>query len=263
MKKSLCRERTDRTMRVSKLFILFLFMFLSISLISAVSEGYSCGYYPDSSPFCDAGLSCDNFQCVYSSDPTCSELGGDVCSNVEVCRGSIITGAVENWCCSVSCELDDVGIGGWCSEDKHCLEGLECDFFRCQEIGSDVCSTQSGFADSQSDCCDGLVFKNGRCVDLNYDNNCVFNGYKQCYNNKGEGYCVESYEDCVFYLEDCAFYDVPCFINNVFRDVVHTLKSSFGKLWDTTKWYMLGGFVLVLLFILRPYFVILGGFFKR
>ena len=49
-----------------KLFLsLFLFSFIFlIGTVSAVSEGYSCGYMAGGAPFCDAGLNCEYFQCV-------------------------------------------------------------------------------------------------------------------------------------------------------------------------------------------------------
>ena len=78
---------------MKKLFLsifLFSFIFL-VGTVSAVPEGYSCGYMSDGSPFCDSGLACEYFQCVstgvteeppeeHSDDGNCNpDSGYDYC----------------------------------------------------------------------------------------------------------------------------------------------------------------------------------------
>ena len=85
---------------------LLLVVILSINpLISAVSEGGSCGY---AGLVCDDGLSCDFFQCTEESQfGTCYENGGYSCRNDETCDGGWYFPNDLDRCCSVPCDSPD------------------------------------------------------------------------------------------------------------------------------------------------------------
>lgn len=241
-------------------FFIFCTLFF-ISFVSAVGLGYSCGYYPDSSPFCDEGLSCDYFQCVDAGDdPTCSEVGGDVCANTQDCDGDWISGTVENWCCSGRCEENFAKEGDFCAVDSDCKDkflvlNMECVNFRCQRPSSDACRTFSQFCDSTYLCCEGLDCINGRCstddrvLDL-YKGDCKDLGLHWC----SSGDCVKSESDCPSDVEH------NCWINNPFYRTKIAPKSPpciLGNLvdeWnliDTFKWIMIviGGIIALALLI--------------
>jgi len=132
-----------------KIFLsLFLFSFIFlVGIVSAVPEGYSCGYMADGSPFCDSGLNCEYFQCVDDGttvippsgdgecryfdgveycceeaghifcDPNSYEVCGDpgYCANLNNPELSCIPG--EDWCCYDAGWVADYSAHRCCSPD--------------------------------------------------------------------------------------------------------------------------------------------------
>lgn len=87
-------------------------------------EGQSCGY--TEGVCCVDGLVCEDFLCVKeeeSSSKTCSDLGGDICSEEESCStGGFILSSDSDRCCWGSCEIiqedtDDITDNTFDTED--------------------------------------------------------------------------------------------------------------------------------------------------
>lgn len=271
----------DKKLIVVSAFCFALFHILfSSSLVSAVPEGYSCGYYPDSSPFCDSGLSCDYFQCVSKSDQvSCASMGGDVCTNTQYCNGNWIDPniVIENWCCDIRCSTPSSDEGGWCSDSSDCDYGLVCENFQCRSPGSTSCREYSSFCSYDDECCGDLICSNSRC---NYENpsdadtDCESRGMKQCYSG-GSGYCVDIGSDCFPGDDSCGYWitlpyprikfdglkpnitygklnilpDLWCKLGLVWTGI----KAKLGSGWDSVKWWLLGAFILFFLWLIRPF----------
>lgn len=197
---------------------------ISLSNTSIVGDGQSCGYYPDGSPFCATGYSCDYFQCVASDDPYCADVGGNVCGASSCSTGLWHLNTIENWCCNGECENTSLGsVGDWCANNGTCDSGLGCYLYRCENYSNISKGGYSDFCYDNDGCESGLFCTNGRC---NYNvtswvdspSECSYPNALACNNN-----------DCVNVSSQCGLsgvVGVDCNLNGKMINAITGVETS-------------------------------------
>lgn len=234
-------------------FMFFLFVF---PLVTAVPQGYSCGYLADGSPFCDEGLECENFECVLNPDVSYCLYG-----NLKILPGDPV--CIDD----MMIECNDIGGYLWItvyddhpcgSEDYNCgtYGGEYCD-------GDELCDGSWTISSEGSRCCIGDCY------------NFVPDDYNYCdYRVCSEGFfCDEEAQACISINEaDCGFLGLGCFFGLLFGDIGSFLGDSIGAVlgagagnfvetFAETLWNNYG--IFVILAVILIFYILLRKIIKR